>query len=278
MQRPAVCTARHNRVREQAPAFASVLHDASAIISVKLAGDLSSHESSGHHQSMETPPLHVLLALDAQILGGEVGYGTSTPSDPVVSLTGHDDDGDEDGSPSPARDGPATVADEVEGTTRTAASSRFWGVTWHQENNKWLAQYRDADGKMRCIGHYDDEEEAARAYNDAISDAGLEGKRHTNASFGASPGTSGSDGGRRSTPTRTARCAASATSTPRRTRRTPSTPRSALFLQTSNVGATRTRSSTGSWCRVCGGERRRSAAATKPPPRRRRAPATPKDS
>ena len=176
MQRPAVCTARHNRVREQAPAFASVLHDASAIISVKLAGDLSSHESSGHHQSMETPPLHVLLALDAQILGGEVGYGTSTPSDPVVSLTGHDDDGDEDGSPSPARDGPATVADEVEGTTRTAASSRFWGVTWHQENNKWLAQYRDADGKMRCIGHYDDEEEAARAYNDAISDAGLEGR------------------------------------------------------------------------------------------------------
>ena len=87
VQRPAVCTARHNRVREQAPAFASVLHDASAIISVKLAGDLSSHESSGHHQSMETPPLHVLLALDAQILGGEVGYGTSTPSDPVVSLT-----------------------------------------------------------------------------------------------------------------------------------------------------------------------------------------------
>ena len=86
VQRPAVCTARHNRVREQAPAFASVLHDASAIISVKLAGDLSSHESSGHHQSMETPPLHVLLALDAQILGGEVGYGTSTPSDPVVSL------------------------------------------------------------------------------------------------------------------------------------------------------------------------------------------------
>ena len=62
-----------------------------------------------------------------------------------------------------------------EGGARTG-SSRFWGVTWHQENNKWLAQYRDADGKMRCIGHYDDEEEAARAYNDAISDAGLEGR------------------------------------------------------------------------------------------------------
>ena len=177
VQRPAVCTARHNRVREQAPAFASVLHDASAIISVKLAGDLSSHESSGHHQSMETPPLHVLLALDAQILGGKVGHATSTPSSPVVSLTGHDDDDDEDWSPeSPAlgRDGPATVADEGEGTTRTT-SSRFWGVGWHQQTNKWQAQYQDADGKTRSLGTFDDEEEAARAYNKAIRDAGLEG-------------------------------------------------------------------------------------------------------
>ena len=83
---------------------------------------------------METPPIHVLLALDAQILGGEMGHATSTPSSPVVSLTGNDDD-DEDWSPeSPAlgRDGPATVADEGEGTTRTT-SSRFWGVSWSME-------------------------------------------------------------------------------------------------------------------------------------------------
>ena len=107
---------------------------------------------------METPPIHVLLALDAQILGGEVGYGTSTPSSPVVSLTGHDG----------------------EGTTRTT-SSRFWGVSWHQQNNKWQAQYQDVDGKTRSLGTFDDEEEAARAYNKAIRDAGLEGRRKTNA-------------------------------------------------------------------------------------------------
>ena len=107
---------------------------------------------------METPPIHVLLALDAQILGGEVGYGTSTPSSPVVSLPGHDG----------------------EGTTRTT-SSRFWGVGWHQQTNKWQAQYQDADGKTRSLGTFDDEEEAARAYNKAIRDAGLEGRRKTNA-------------------------------------------------------------------------------------------------
>ena len=130
---------------------------------------------------METPPIHVLLALDAQILGGKVGYGTSTPSSPVVSLNGHDDD-DEDWSPeSPAlgRDGPATVADEGEGTTRTT-TSRFWGVYWHEETKKWRAQYRDAADKKRTIGCFNDEEEAARAVNKAIRDAGLEGRRRMN--------------------------------------------------------------------------------------------------
>ena len=131
---------------------------------------------------METPPIHVLLALDAQILGGKVGHATSTPSSPVVSLTGNDDD-DEDWSPeSPAlgRDGPATVADEGEGTTRTT-TSRFWGVYWHEETKKWRAQYRDAADKKRTIGCFNDEEEAARAVNKAIRDAGLEGRRRMNA-------------------------------------------------------------------------------------------------
>ena len=132
---------------------------------------------------METPPIHVLLALDAQILGGEVGHATSTPSSPVVSLTGHDDDDDEDWSPeSPAlgRDGPATVADEGDGTTRTT-SSRFWGVSWSKASKKWQAQYKDADGKTCSLGYFDEEEQAARAVNKAIRDAGLEGQRKTNA-------------------------------------------------------------------------------------------------
>ena len=103
---------------------------------------------------METPPIHVLLALDAQILGGEAGAESST--------------GDE-GSTTPDASG------------RTATSSRFWGVTWHRKNKKWKAHYQDASGKTRHIGYFDDEEEAARAVNKAISDAGLESRRKTNA-------------------------------------------------------------------------------------------------
>ena len=132
--------------------------------------------TSGQHQSMETPPLHVLLALDAQILGGEV-YDNTSPTPSVTagedlstsSTTGHDDD---ETSPSPARDGPAT--------TRTT-TSRFWGVSWYRFSKKWKAYYTDADGKQHTIGYFDDDEEAARAVNKAISDAGLEGKRKTNA-------------------------------------------------------------------------------------------------
>ena len=39
----------------------------------------------------------------------------------------------------------------------------------------------DANGKDRHIGNFDDEEEAARAVDKAIRDAGLEGRRKTNA-------------------------------------------------------------------------------------------------
>ena len=66
-----------------------------------------------------------------------------------------------------------------EGGARTA-SSRFWGVTWHRQEKKWMARYMDADGKRHTIGYFDDEEEAARAVNKAIRDAGLEGRRKTN--------------------------------------------------------------------------------------------------
>ena len=71
-----------------------------------------------------------------------------------------------------------TIHDEGgAGTT----SSRFWGVTWNRKRKKWLAYYTDANGKQRTIGHFDDDEEAARAVNKAIRDAGLKGKRRMNA-------------------------------------------------------------------------------------------------
>ena len=91
---------------------------------------------------------------------------------------GGDDDegwfeaGDSDGDDTPPR------ADD-DGTRTT--SSRFWGVTWNRRDKKWQAQYKDADGKNRYLGYFDDEEEAARARDQAIRDAGLEGKRKTNA-------------------------------------------------------------------------------------------------
>ena len=59
-------------------------------------------------------------------------------------------------------------------------SSRFWGVHWNRRRRKWQAYYSDADGKQHTIGYFDDEEEAARAVNKAISDAGLQGKRRMN--------------------------------------------------------------------------------------------------
>ena len=71
-----------------------------------------------------------------------------------------------------------TIHDEG---TRTA-TSRFWGVHWNRKSRKWMAHYRDADGKQHYIGSFVEEEEAARAVNKAICDAGLEGKRRTNAS------------------------------------------------------------------------------------------------
>ena len=54
-------------------------------------------------------------------------------------------------------------------------------MSWNRQNKKWMAYYKDANGKMHHIGLYDDEEEAARARNQAIRDAGLEGRRKTNA-------------------------------------------------------------------------------------------------
>ncbi|CAH0370371.1 unnamed protein product [Pelagomonas calceolata] len=120
---------------------------------------------------MELPPPHVLLQLDAIIVAQRESDGDN-------ERVG--DAPDEDGDTTVAYDsGDETVA-YVSGGARTM-SSRFWGVVWNRERNKWQAQYLDADGKRRSIGRFDDEEEAARAVNKAIRDAGLEGKRKTNA-------------------------------------------------------------------------------------------------
>ena len=62
----------------------------------------------------------------------------------------------------------------------TAESSKFWGVSWNKSARRWMARYRDANGKTRSIGYYDTQEAAAHAVNAAIRRAGLEGRRKTN--------------------------------------------------------------------------------------------------
>ena len=57
---------------------------------------------------------------------------------------------------------------------------KFWGVAWDKRKRRWAARYRDADGKTRTIGYFDDQEAAALAVNAAIRWAGLEGQRKTN--------------------------------------------------------------------------------------------------
>ena len=57
---------------------------------------------------------------------------------------------------------------------------KFWGVAWDKRKRRWAARYRDADGKTRTIGYFDDQEEAAHAVNAAIRAAGLTQRRKTN--------------------------------------------------------------------------------------------------
>ena len=77
------------------------------------------------------------------------------------------------------RDRAAVVAPDPEHAP-TAATSKFWGVSWHKGERRWQARYTDANGKKRGIGYFDTQEAAAHAVNAAIRRAGLEGKRKTN--------------------------------------------------------------------------------------------------
>ena len=62
----------------------------------------------------------------------------------------------------------------------TATTSKFWGVTWDKRKRRWMAQYKDANGKKRFLGYFDTQESAAHAVNAAIRRAGLENSRRTN--------------------------------------------------------------------------------------------------
>jgi AP2 domain len=49
-------------------------------------------------------------------------------------------------------------------TRSRAGTSQYKGVLWEQSRGRWKAEIR-ASGKKRFIGRFDDEEEAARAYD-----------------------------------------------------------------------------------------------------------------
>ena len=50
---------------------------------------------------------------------------------------------------------------------KRVATSRFRGVSWYKMHQKWVASTR-IDGKSKHIGFYDDETEAARAYDATV--------------------------------------------------------------------------------------------------------------
>ena len=62
---------------------------------------------------------------------------------------------------------PCTDAQNQQNTKARGGSSRFKGVSWYSRHQKWKVAFR-CNGQFHWVGYFDDEEEAARAYDAAI--------------------------------------------------------------------------------------------------------------
>jgi len=71
---------------------------------------------------------------------------------------------------------------EVIGQGRRDLSSRLKGVSWDTRSNKWRARSRD-QGKQLHIGYYDNEEDAARAYQGYVEHGTLPARKVPTSAF-----------------------------------------------------------------------------------------------
>jgi len=62
-----------------------------------------------------------------------------------------------------------TTSQNHQNRRRTFGSSRYKGVHWDKKSNKWAAAITDK-GKYKFLGHFDDEVEAAKAYDKKASE------------------------------------------------------------------------------------------------------------
>lgn len=56
---------------------------------------------------------------------------------------------------------------------KAGGSSKYKGVSWQKSRNKWYSQIR-INGRCKNLGRYNDEREAAIAYNRALKTLGIE--------------------------------------------------------------------------------------------------------
>ena len=49
-------------------------------------------------------------------------------------------------------------------------SSMYLGVSWHKLKNKWICRVRDENSKLKHLGYFENEKEAAQKYNNYISE------------------------------------------------------------------------------------------------------------